>query len=96
MKDIFSSIWLRTLGMGMGLALMTGACGDVVTPVEPDPPAQTQPTQNQVTSAAGVVKGARFTMHIQVGHAYSQETVANKHQLGTASPLANPASPKSE
>lgn len=81
---------LRSLGLCAALVLLGSGCGDVV---EPEPPAQTQPSQNQVTSAAGVVAGARFRMRVQIGHGYSQQPSHGRHSATTASALNNNSNP---
>ncbi len=87
MNSLISNTWLRAAGLALALTLTSAGCGDVVEPGDTEPPAQTEPSQNQVTSATGVAKGARFTMQIQVGHAYSQKPTTGAHKLKTASPL---------
>jgi len=86
MKNMISSICSRAAGIAVAATLALSACGNVETP-EQEPPAQTQPSQNQVTSAAGVTKGARFTMRVQVGHAYSQKPTTGARKLGSATPI---------
>lgn len=98
MTSMISNIWRKARVAGVGMSLLLVGCGTVAKPEPPEPPAQTQPTQNQVTSAAGVARGARFTMRVQVGHAYAQHAAQGARvRVGTASPLANePRSTESE